>query len=98
MLLVFASDSMNIGQIANLKAGGETIAEIAPSTYTSYHDTIGTQILHWSALSGLAKARFEVETGSNASSLGLSCGKTITTVQFRLQPSPRTVLEGWNRC
>jgi len=55
---VFDSDSTNIGQIANLKAGGEEAVITAQSAYTSSHDTIRTQILHWSETSGLAKGWF----------------------------------------
>jgi hypothetical protein len=35
---------------------------------------------------GLERLGFEVETGTNASSLGCSWGKTIATVRFLFQP------------
>jgi len=45
---LFHSDSTSIGWIANRKAGGETAANTAQSTYWSYHDTIRTQQLNLS--------------------------------------------------
>jgi hypothetical protein len=51
---VFDSDSANIGWIANLKEGGARAAKTAQSTYTACHDTVRTQILNWSEISGLA--------------------------------------------
>ena len=42
------SDSLNIGRIANLEAGGERAADTAQSTYCSSHDTNRTWILKWS--------------------------------------------------
>jgi hypothetical protein len=62
---VFNSDSMNIGRVANLRAGGETAAKTAQSTYRPSHDTIRTQIPNLSEISGLPKARCNVETGPN---------------------------------
>ena len=53
---VFDSNTTNIDQIANLKAGGGRAAKTAQSAYTSCRDTIRTQILNWSETSGLAKA------------------------------------------
>jgi len=47
-----------MGQIANLKARGGRAAVAAQSTYTSCHDTIGTQILDSSDISRLAKSWF----------------------------------------
>jgi len=45
------SDSTNIGQIANLKAGGERAHNTAPSTYWPYHNTIRTHILNLNQMS-----------------------------------------------
>jgi hypothetical protein len=44
----FPPNSMNIGQIANLKAGGERAQYPVQSMNWPYHDTIGTQLLNWS--------------------------------------------------
>jgi len=47
-MVLFHSDFTNIGQITNLKAGGERAHETAQFTYWPYHNTIITQILNWS--------------------------------------------------
>ena len=47
-LMLFHSDSTNIGRIAILNAGGERAAKTAQSTYWTCHDSIRTQKLNWS--------------------------------------------------
>jgi len=46
-LAFFHSNSMNIGLIANLKAGGERAHKTAHFAYWSCHNTIRTQIHNW---------------------------------------------------
>ena len=47
-MLFFHSNSMNIGAIANLKAGGGRARKTAQSTYSSCHDKLGSQIINCS--------------------------------------------------
>ena len=47
--MLLHSDSTNIGQIANPKAGCARGAKTAQSTHWSCHDMIRTQILNWSS-------------------------------------------------
>jgi len=60
---VVNSGSMNIGRIANLRAGGERGAGTAQSADLSCHDTIRTQILNWSSNCEVEMPGFAGKTG-----------------------------------
>ena len=49
-LPIFHCHSLNVGRIANLKAGGERAPKTAQSTYWSCYNMIRTQILNWSQI------------------------------------------------
>jgi len=86
---------MNIGQIANLKAGGEIPATIVQSMDRSCHIMIRTEILNSSENYCLAKARFWGGNRPKCNSPGFSCCKTVGTVQFQIGSLVPGL--GWNR-
>ena len=95
---VFDRNSMNIGRIAYLKAGGEWACKTAQSMYWSRHNMIRTQILNWSQSCEVRMLGFWWKNWPNCKGPDFLGVITVATVQFRSQPLPGTVLAGWDRC